>query len=224
MLSSSPLLTVSEFNEACNSLITGFDQCKHLQAEWQSVEFISQYETSHLRITKMLLNVAGAVRDAGSEDAHDELDEDDNDDDDEVLSLPIKTQAFIHYDVFLSPVYRVPVLYISILDSQHRYPPTMDTLYSQLIPSSFKAQTEHGGIIGGVTITDHPASNRPVFFIHPCQTAEVMQASTSRRDITPHEYLMVWVGALGKCVGLNVPLALAANNEEQTIESQESNI
>lgn len=55
---------------------------------------------------------------------------------------------------------------------------------------------------------DHPATNKPVFFIHPCRTAEVMEASVSERDVTTYDYLLIWMGALGKCVGLNVPLSL----------------
>jgi ubiquitin-like-conjugating enzyme ATG10 len=58
-------------------------------------------------------------------------------------------------------------------------------------------------------------SNRPVFFIHPCQTAEVMEASIGKKDVTAEEYLMVWIGALGKCVGLNIPLALMQEDEQK---------
>ncbi|KAH8633730.1 hypothetical protein IG631_12365 [Alternaria alternata] len=58
------------------------------------------------------------------------------------------------------------------------------------------------------SIQDHPATNRPVFFIHPCQTAGVMEASLDR-NVTADEYLMIWIGAMGKTVGLDVPLQLA---------------
>jgi ubiquitin-like-conjugating enzyme ATG10 len=57
-------------------------------------------------------------------------------------------------------------------------------------------------------IQDHPATNKPVFFIHPCRTAEVIEASVSGRNIDAHDYLLMWIGALGTCVGLNVPLRL----------------
>ncbi|CAG5175484.1 uncharacterized protein ALTATR162_LOCUS8115 [Alternaria atra] len=88
----------------------------------------------------------------------------------------------------------------------------MTTLYEYLVPPQFKAQTENVGVIGAITITDHPATNRPVFFIHPCQTAEVMEASIDR-NITADEYLMVWIGAMGKAAGLHVPLQLARPND-----------
>jgi ubiquitin-like-conjugating enzyme ATG10 len=51
--------------------------------------------------------------------------------------------------------------------------------------------------------------NRPVFFIHPCRTAEVMEAIVGRRTVAAYDYLLLWIGAIGKSVGLNVPLTLA---------------
>jgi ubiquitin-like-conjugating enzyme ATG10 len=62
------------------------------------------------------------------------------------------------------------------------------------------------------SVQDHPVTNKPVYFIHPCQTAEVMQASVGDRPVDAAEYLMIWMGALGKCVGLNVPLALTRSD------------
>jgi ubiquitin-like-conjugating enzyme ATG10 len=35
-----------------------------------------------------------------------------------------------------------------------------------------------------------------------------MEASVGKRSVTAEEYLMIWIGALGKCVGLNMPLSL----------------
>jgi ubiquitin-like-conjugating enzyme ATG10 len=61
-----------------------------------------------------------------------------------------------------------------------------------------------------------------VFFIHPCQTAEVMEASVGRKDVTPEEYLIMWIGALGKCVGLNVPLALMQENKHGSEHANKS--
>ena len=149
MLSTFPHLTTSEFDEACSSLIARFSQRDHEQDEWQAVEIICQYETRYLRVKKTLPNATPTARGASDEDEDDELDEDD----DEALETCAETQTLIHYDIFLSPVYRTPVLYINISDPQHRYSPTMATLYSHLIPSYFKAQAENGGVIGGVSIT-----------------------------------------------------------------------
>lgn len=35
-----------------------------------------------------------------------------------------------------------------------------------------------------------------------------MEASSGGQDIPAYDYLLLWIGALGKCVGLNVPLPL----------------
>lgn len=48
-----------------------------------------------------------------------------------------------------------------------------------------------------------------MFFIHPCRTAEVMEAVVGRQTVAAYDYLLLWLGALGKSVGLNIPLALA---------------
>ncbi|KAF1929820.1 uncharacterized protein M421DRAFT_4254 [Didymella exigua CBS 183.55] len=198
-----PHLTNAEFDEACSTLLRRFEMHGRRQVEWNAVESLSSSETTYLRITKPLalqLDLPGT----GDDNEEAELREDD----DEVAETPASSRAVSHYDVVLSPAYRVPVLYFSISDTLHRYPPTMEMLYSALVPPAFKAQAEHVGVIGGITITDHPVTNKPVFFIHPCRTAEVMEASVGGRNITAYDYLLLWIGAFGKCVGLNVPLTL----------------
>jgi len=221
MLSAFPHLTDSEFDEACVRLVQKFQQQGCKQDEWLSVELVHQNETKHLRITKALSDKQDTPVKAESESDIDEIEEHDQVGHEfvacvresysgqEALSPSTKHQAIVLYDIVLSPTYRVPVLYISISDPQHRYPPTMATLYEQLVPPDCVSQTHDVGVMGGITIADHPATNSPVFFVHPCRTAEVMEASVEKNTITAAEYLMLWIGALGKCVGLNVPLALA---------------
>jgi ubiquitin-like-conjugating enzyme ATG10 len=209
MLSAFPHLTDSEFEVACNSLFQKFHQRRDSQQEWLSVDKLSQHETAFLRITKPLPSRTESASDYGNELDYDEVTEDDE----EALHDTTTPQPTIHYDIILSPTYCVPVLYTSIADTQHRYPPTMNTLYEFLVPPQFKAQTENVGVMGGITITDHPVTSRPVFFIHPCRTVEVMEASIEKgRDVTAEEYLMLWMGSLGKSVGLDIPLALAIHN------------
>jgi ubiquitin-like-conjugating enzyme ATG10 len=220
MLSDFPHLTTAEHAEACNYLAAMFRKQGDKQTAWHSVEILQSRDTNYLRITKQLCTDDHSRESSKHEAEQDELEEDD----DEVMQPARAPPALVLYDILLSPVYRVPVLYISISDSQHRYPPTMSTLYEHLISPHFKAQTEHSGVIGGVSIIvsctlglyqlatkcpqDHPISNSPVFFIHPCQTPEVMEATVGRRDINAPEYLLIWIGAMGKCVGLDIPLPL----------------
>ncbi|KAF2134164.1 hypothetical protein P153DRAFT_280972 [Dothidotthia symphoricarpi CBS 119687] len=210
MLSSFPHLSDSEFNGACQHLLDRFHLHSHQQETWLSVDLLHQSETTYLRITTALLSPQTTHIEANNLTSHDELEDDA---DEETLTPTAPPDPTIHNSIILSPTYRVPVLYIHISDSQHRYPPTMINLYSYIIPPQFKVQTEHVGVMGGITVTDHPVTNSPVFFIHPCRTAEVMQAIVGEREVSAGEYLMLWIGALGKCVGLNVPLALMRENE-----------
>ncbi|OWY48047.1 hypothetical protein AALT_g7701 [Alternaria alternata] len=205
MLSAFPHLGDADFERACDGLQRRFQLKGSAQEDWLSVEKIHRNGTVYLNITTHLPRPAGipAVQDRDATEVDEVVEHDE-----EALDTTVVPQPVVDYDVVLSQVYRVPVLYISIRDPQHRYPPTMTTLYEHLVPLQFKAQTENVGVIGGITITDHPATNRPVFFIHPCQTAGVMEASLDR-NVTADEYLMIWIGAMGKAVGLDVPLQLA---------------
>tara|TARA_R110002003_G_scaffold97_36_gene8023 strand:- start:21947 stop:22549 length:603 start_codon:yes stop_codon:yes gene_type:complete len=198
MLSGFPILSSSEFHAGCLALEERFSLHGTKQHEWISVENVQEFDAKFLRITKDLSNHVHADAD------EDELSEHD----DEALETEARQHAVIHHDIVLSPTYRVPVLYISIVDPLHRYPPTMAALYEHLIPPPYKEESGHAGIIGGITVTDHPVTGRPAFFIHPCRTTEVMTVIVGKEEVTAEEYLMIWIGALGRCVGLDIPLAL----------------
>lgn len=65
-------------------------------------------------------------------------------------------KAFIHYDIVLSSTYSVPVLYFSIKDVEHRFPPTQHVLYKHIIiPNGYEEQTKEGsvGVLGGVSVS-----------------------------------------------------------------------
>lgn len=205
MASVFPHLTGPEFIDACNRLIDRFRQHGCDQTQWQTVELIEYFETKYLRITKLLRN-GSTLSEHGRHETNDDEVKDEGDE--EALFQPDQIPTLVNYDIILSPSYRVPVLYITISEPLHRYPPTLNVLYDHLVPAQFKAQAQHVGMIGGVTITDHPSTNRPVFFIHPCQTTEVMTATVAGRTVSPEQYLIIWIGALGKCVGLDIPLCL----------------
>ncbi|KAF2684689.1 hypothetical protein K458DRAFT_301858 [Lentithecium fluviatile CBS 122367] len=207
-LTTFPRLTEAEFKTACTAFHNRFLQHQDSQQEWTSVDPLQSFNTRYLRITRPLQPNA---RDTPkSDDAEQESEVEESEDEEALPYTPAPApEALINYDIILSPTYCVPTLYIHILDPLHRFPPTLDTLYQHLVPSPYASQTRDVGVLGGITITDHPISNKPVFFIHPCRTAEVMEASASGRDLEPEAYLMLWIGAMGKCVGLDVPPALA---------------
>lgn len=47
-----------------------------------------------------------------------------------------------------------------------------------------------------------------------------MEASLSGRATSPSEYLLMWIGAMGKAVGLDVQLDLVLQAREQAGKSQ----
>lgn len=206
-----PRLGEAEFEQGCVHLLQRFQCVRSMQTEWLSAEKLHRHGTVMLRITKPLTR--GLPSSNGSvQDADEVLDELDDlvEDDEEALNESAVPPTIVVYDAVLSPVYQVPVLYFGIQDSLHRYPPTMATLYDHLVMPHFRPQTQdtNTGVIGGISMAEHPITNTPVFFIHPCQTAQVMQASL-HKDTTAEAYLIAWIGALGKPVGLNIPLLLA---------------
>jgi len=58
-------------------------------------------------------------------------------------------------------------------------------------------------------VKNHPITDVPCFFIHPCNTAEAMKELLQSRQVSGLEYLQLWVGLVGGCVGLYLPKELA---------------
>lgn len=78
------------------------------------------------------------------------------------------------------------------------------------MPASYRPQINSIGVVGALSMTEHPISGLPAYFIHPCLTAEAMdsvQEHKCARD--PEGYLMLWLGLVGPGVGLEVPVELA---------------
>jgi len=131
--------------------------------------------------------------------------------------------AKVTYDIIHSPSYQVPTLYLTLASTHSPHPPTIDALYARLVPASHKPQLQTIGVMGGLSLTDHPVTGLPVYFIHPCRTAEGIEAVGGvGRDFTAGEYLMLWVGLVGGSVGLNVPvqIALAVSRRDSKTATQ----
>ena len=60
-----------------------------------------------------------------------------------------------------------------------------------------------------LAIQNHPITDFPSFFVHPCNTADAMRELLSDRHVSAVEYLMIWLGLVGSCVGLHLPKELA---------------
>jgi ubiquitin-like-conjugating enzyme ATG10 len=53
---------------------------------------------------------------------------------------------------------------------------------------------------------NHPATDIPSFFIHPCQTASTLAKAAESRQVSIGDYLPLWMGIIGISVGLSVPI------------------
>ena len=204
IVSEFPLISQPEFDEACQQLEELFARKGNAQDDWLSVTVKQQYGTKYLKITKALRDIP-AKREPDEEPDTDEMIEED----DEALSThsPHDAQAILEYDIILSASYRVPVLYIGVKDTLLRYPITAETI-PHIVPSHFQAQVSEVGAMGAITGTDHPVTNLPVFFIHPCRTMTALEACASS-GLDSLQYLKLWMGIVGCCVGLSVPSCLA---------------
>lgn len=137
------------------------------------------------------------------------------------------TQPYVTYEIHLHPTYRVPTLWFTLHDL-----PTdestfdIDSVYRYLVPSQYKDHMRTIGVVGGISAAvrivfhilifgltmqqPHPLTDIPSFFIHPCQTSEAL-----REFCCPlKDYILLWLGIVGGCVGLRVPLEMASAGHE----------
>jgi ubiquitin-like-conjugating enzyme ATG10 len=136
--------------------------------------------------------------------------------DDEVLNhFPDGVQELlVIYDIAHSPSYQVPVLYITFKpyrsnDTALSTLPNLDEVYELLSPPSLQAQMREVGVMGALSMIDHPVSGALAYFVHPCRTAEGMEAVIGHGPVSPVRYLLLWIGLVGQGIGLDVPTELA---------------
>lgn len=148
----------------------------------------------------------------------DEIDEDDP----EALAVPLErgseqpTQA-VAYDIVHSPSYQVPMLYLTFINlaTNKSLPlPSPDEIYKTLVPEDFKGQMREVGVMGALSMAEHPLLGTPAFFVHPCRTQDAMaplieNAEESSGHQRAVRYLMLWLGMIGANVGLSVPTSVA---------------
>lgn len=129
------------------------------------------------------------------------------------------------HDIIYSDSYRVPVLYFLL----HNLPPvksrSIDSVYELLVPGHLHASAKAVGVMGGIGMTvsttqamsigmltlgihqNHPFTDMPCFWVHPCNTARAMCDILGgiKGETTPLEYLVIWTGLVGVTVGLSLP-------------------
>jgi Autophagocytosis associated protein, active-site domain len=56
---------------------------------------------------------------------------------------------------------------------------------------------------------NHPITDLPAFFIHPCNTAQALEEICQEKPRSPEAYLLVWFGLVGPLVDLYMPSQLS---------------
>lgn len=112
----------------------------------------------------------------------------------------------MHYDIVHSPSYQVPVLYLTF---PGRGLPPPDEVYECLVPAAHKEQVQSVGLMGALSMTEHPISGLPAYFVHPCRTQDAMLAVTGGKEVTLERYFLLWLGVIGSSVGLSLPVEVA---------------
>ncbi|KAK5990773.1 Ubiquitin-like-conjugating enzyme ATG10 [Cladobotryum mycophilum] len=228
-----PFLTQEEFAEACHHFDNQYCQATlgPLRKKWKlrlctaldTMFYSHSGYTTYLQIIRPLEETAdpGDISlDLGSFSISEEdsghrflLGDDDMMDAEEsdvaVISKKRMTQDFgyVTYEIHLHPTYRVPCLWFTL----HGLPPdeiafNIDTVFRHLVPEEYKdgLRREIGGI-GGISADHHPITGVPAFFVHPCLLGDAISSFKCSRQ----NYLMIWLGLVGGCVGLWVPKEMA---------------
>lgn len=173
---------------------------------------------SFLRITRSI-NSASARQQPTSQNHQHDVDDGTAEDaveeaDPEALQRPPassirEVSPAVIYDIVHSPSYQVPVLYLTFQRLSQRGPPSPEEVYELLVPASHKPQLQAVGVMGALSMAEHPVTGLPAYFVHPCRTQEAMRSVTGERTLRSWEYIVAWIGLVGPSVGLHVPVELA---------------
>lgn len=204
-------ITSEDLENAFGKLYERWQNSEHT-ADWHDVKIVERYGTKVLRIEKRLHRdkPEPGHGNTTSDSTAGNNEDDEEEEDSEVVRPPPSSASrgpppLIVYEILHSTSYQVPVLYISFKSLPR---PTPEEVYKLLVPEAYRDQVRAVGVMGALSVTEHPITGLPVYFVHPCRTQEVM-AGHRGGEGRPEEYLMVWMGAIGASVGLSVPVELA---------------
>jgi len=152
------------------------------------------------------------------------------DDDSEALVAPVAKHdctRVVQCDIAYSPTYQVPVLYLTFAEhstNQSIVLPSPDEVYKTLVPDDFKSPMRSVGVMGALSMAEHPITGVPAYFVHPCRTQEALSPllGNSSPDGDPSSgtsYLLLWFGVIGASVGLSVPISVAKQFADNSGES-----
>ncbi|KAJ2161134.1 hypothetical protein GGF46_001724 [Coemansia sp. RSA 552] len=115
----------------------------------------------------------------------------------------------VEYHVVFSRSWRVPVVYVRVLNEAQETVLDVGRVYDLLVggdPVMREAMqsVEFGGALG---IQDHPELGTPYLYLHPCHTATLLRAVAAAPDveIDSRNYLSAFLSLVGPAVGLTLP-------------------
>jgi ubiquitin-like-conjugating enzyme ATG10 len=179
-----------------------------------------------MRITKRTSTRTEQVMEnsnAGAHESEEEIEDEIEDEDPEALFVPTAAakrqdlDRVVRYDVVYSPSYQVPVLYLTFAEAttgKSTPLPSANEVYSMMVPQDFKTPMRDVGVMGALSMAEHPVTGMPAYFVHPCRTQDALahlleDHSQKARSEPELEYLLLWFGVIGASVGLSVPVNLA---------------
>ncbi|KAK7969807.1 hypothetical protein PG988_008880 [Apiospora saccharicola] len=229
-----PFLDKDEFAEACHFLDRKYCQARlgPLRRQWRlgvhsALDMSFGMDSDHatfVQISRPLedttdlgdleatLNSFTMTEAVDNETMTDDMAMDGDEDDQELLvKHPSKANfGHVRYDIHFHPTYRAPCLWFSLHDlpgGEASF--DIDTVFRRLVPDQYKDSLRRTGGIGGISADHHPLTGVPSFFVHPCFLSDAMEGF----DCPKEDYLMVWLGLVGGCVGLWVPKEMAFSNK-----------
>lgn len=223
-------ISSDDFNDACEWLHTQWQQRSKCD-DWQDIRTLKhvsdirhdspttvvadtdgQFGIKWLRIVRPTATKCAERRYTPQQNGADETVVDEEDDDEAISTSATKlVKPAVIYHIIHSQVYQVPVLFITFKDLPSTLPglPLPEQVYEMLVAPSFRPQVDSVGPMGALSMTEHPITSTPAYFVHPCRTEDAMVAVAGGKDVSPKEYLLQWIGVIGQSVGLNVPFEVA---------------
>ncbi|KAI8331894.1 autophagocytosis associated protein [Chlamydoabsidia padenii] len=118
----------------------------------------------------------------------------------------------LRHHIVYSPTYQVPVLYFDayFTDGSRL---TLDELYTHVIPPIYQSDLRQSALSmqGAITQADHPFLARPYWYIHPCDTQNLLK--TMGIGNNKKEYIKGWLSCVGPLVRCPLSLKLFSQTE-----------
>lgn len=204
------------FDEACQALA---QSSSHTRSSDMSLDTHEYGEHHYLKITRPLstnsypptqsdsTKLYSAAQDPQDIHEFSNIEEEEEEDAAIYHFSPSHTVSSVEYHILHSPSYRVPVLYFFLRNLPPSIAQSIDTVYEHLIPKHLQSGARNVSVMGGIGMTHHPLTDVPCFWVHPCNSAEAMRKILGgmKGEVSPVEYLMLWIGLVGIAVGLSLP-------------------